>query len=175
MSIVRVSNGIAGEANGASETGFIRSITLDNGKLVFESSASNLVAADSNGATDVFLYDIATGTISRVSTDASGGQGTGASIDASISTDGHYIAFKTTAGELSGSGGTPVIVRKDLTTGAIVSTGIAGQPLNTDEGPELSADGRYLLTSTASQNQIFRYDFDTLTSVAATTFDDGSP
>ncbi|MEZ5924257.1 MAG: hypothetical protein R3D57_07710 [Hyphomicrobiaceae bacterium] len=175
MSIVRVSNGIAGEANGASETGFIRSITLDNGKLVFESSASNLVAGDTNGASDVYLFDIATGAISRVSTDSLGGEGSGASIDASVSTDGRYIAFKTLAGELSGNGGTPIVVRKDLLTGEVVSTGIAPQPLNTDEGPELSADGRYLVTSTAGIDQIFRYDFDTSSSVTVTAFDDGTP
>jgi hypothetical protein len=50
-------------------------ISTDGRYVVFESDAGNLVAGDSNGATDVFVKDLQSGAIQRVSTDAAGVQG----------------------------------------------------------------------------------------------------
>ena len=50
-------------------------ITADGRYVVFQSDAPNLVPGDSNGATDVFIKDIQTGAIRRVSTDALGAGG----------------------------------------------------------------------------------------------------
>ena len=45
----------------------------------FSSSASNLVPGDTNGVSDVFVYDRQTDTIERVSLAADGTQGNGSS------------------------------------------------------------------------------------------------
>ena len=54
-------------------------ITADGRYVVFQSDAPNLVPGDSNGAIDVFIKDIQTGAIRRVSTDALGAGGNAAS------------------------------------------------------------------------------------------------
>ena len=58
-----------GEPNGASHH---PKMSGDGRWIVFESEATNLVPGDTNGVTDVFLFDRMTGAISRVSV-ASGG------------------------------------------------------------------------------------------------------
>ncbi|MBI5153858.1 PD40 domain-containing protein [Candidatus Poribacteria bacterium] len=85
------------------------SISDDGDKIVFTSTATNLVAGDTNAGAatsliadglgaDVFLYD-RTGTpvLTRVSTDGTGGELIGDSYDGVISGDGSTIAFVTTA------------------------------------------------------------------------------
>ena len=62
--------------NGASGATYGPSIS-DNGRLVaFESDATNLVADDTNGVTDAFVHNMATGTTTRVSVTADGAQAT---------------------------------------------------------------------------------------------------
>src|SRR5262249_1539600 len=51
--IRRISNGVGGQANGNSN----RPSISTNGMVAFESDATNLVANDANGLTDVFLYN----------------------------------------------------------------------------------------------------------------------
>ena len=47
----------------------------DNGQIVaFESNATNLVPGDTNGVIDAFVHDMGTGTTTRVSVTATGGQ-----------------------------------------------------------------------------------------------------
>ncbi|PYK96562.1 MAG: hypothetical protein DME19_19335, partial [Verrucomicrobia bacterium] len=65
-----------------------------NGRyVVFESEASNLVANDTNGVSDVFLRDVQNGTTTLVSVDNAGGEGNGPSTSPLISGDGRYVAF----------------------------------------------------------------------------------
>ena len=62
---IRVSRGMSGaEANGHSSA---PSISADGTKVAFVSRATNLVAGDTNNASDVFVVDVATGAVSRVS------------------------------------------------------------------------------------------------------------
>jgi hypothetical protein len=69
--------------------------------IAFQSDASNLVAGDTNSATDVFFRDMESGVTSLVSISAAGsGAGNGFSQDPSISTDGRYIAFSSSATNL---------------------------------------------------------------------------
>ena len=85
---------------------------------MFESNASNLVAGDGNGARDVFLPDLVAGTTTRVSVDSSGVEGNGASQNSSISADGRYVAFESTATNLvpnDTNGAADVFVHDNLT------------------------------------------------------------
>lgn len=63
-----------------------------------------LVVGDTNDASDVFVRDLATSTITRVSVASSGVQGTGGSgsFMPSISADGRYVAFASSATNLVG-------------------------------------------------------------------------
>jgi Tol biopolymer transport system component len=76
------------------------SMTPDARYVAFTSTASNLVAGDTNGHSDVFVRDRATGRTERVSVDSDGGQGVFTALPTcpgawspSISADGRYVAF----------------------------------------------------------------------------------
>ncbi len=106
-----------GAANGHSAE---PSISDDGSLVVFESSASNLVAGDTNGATDVFLRDLDAGTTARLSVSEVGDQANGPSEVPVISGDGTTVAFTTRASNLvpgDTNGAWDVIVR-DLDSGA---------------------------------------------------------
>jgi Tol biopolymer transport system component len=67
---------------------------------VFTSDADNLVPGDTNLTQDVFVADT-TGSVSRVSADATGEQGNFASLSPSINAAGDEIAFTSFATNLN--------------------------------------------------------------------------
>ncbi len=73
------------------------SISADGRLVTFDSAASNLVAGDTNGLTDVFVHDRQSGTTERVSVATGGAQGDSSSWVCSISADGAYVAFASDA------------------------------------------------------------------------------
>ena len=75
-------------------------ISLDGRYVAFESSASNLVAGDTNLVEDVFVHDRQTGVTQRVSVSSSGTQGNAWSLIPDISVDGRYVAFSSEASNL---------------------------------------------------------------------------
>ena len=95
--------------NGAESNGSSRApvVSTDGRFVAFESDASNLVAGDTNGVTDVFLADTCLGSlanctpnITRLSIGTDGTDGNGASSGPSISADGRFVAFVSAAGNL---------------------------------------------------------------------------
>src|SRR5205085_625527 len=106
-----------------------RTLSDDGTKVVYSSAADNLVDGDTNGRTDVFLTTLnpgkppvppnpgAGGTTSdpgispsvistvRISVGPNGVEGNGDSLGASISPDGHWIAFESSATNLVGNDG----------------------------------------------------------------------
>ncbi len=108
-----------GAGNGASSGAVI---SPDGSKVAFVSAASNLVAGDGNGAQDVFVRDLAAGTTSLVSVNATGtGSGNGASSQPSFSADGTKVLFTSLASDLgptdtNGTGARNVYIR-DLAAG----------------------------------------------------------
>jgi len=68
--------------------------------VAFRSLATNLVADDSNSARDVFVRDRNAGATTRVSVDSAGVQANGPSQEPSISGDGRYVVFSSTASDL---------------------------------------------------------------------------
>lgn len=87
------------EANGWSGN---PGISGDGRYVIFESTASNLVAAgeDTNGATDIFVYDRNDGTITLVSKNDGGAVGNHNSMTPYISRDGKWITFWSAADNL---------------------------------------------------------------------------
>jgi len=76
-------------------------VSHDASFVVFSSRGSSLVADDSNGVADIFVYEKATATISLVSAGINSSASNGSSGNAHISQDGHYILFDSLARNLS--------------------------------------------------------------------------
>ncbi len=131
----------------------------DGSVCVFDSTATNLVPLDTNGASDIFLYDFATSTIELVSLSTTGGQGQGHSIRPCISRDGRFIAFQSPAPDL-------VIGDTNLETDIFVRDRLNGtltRASNAHDGSEglgqsddvsISADGRFLVFSSSAPNLV---------------------
>jgi Tol biopolymer transport system component len=72
-----------------------------NGRfVVFQSDATNLVAGDTNGMTDIFVHDRTTGVTERISVDTAGGQADLGGSDAAISSQGRFVPFGSGASNL---------------------------------------------------------------------------
>ncbi len=141
--VVVVSSDSQGRISNESSTGDIV-FSPDGHKVAFVSLASNLIQGDTNGVADVFIKDLDTGAITRVSTDANGGQGSSSSERPVFSPDGTKIAFQSYSPFVAGDTGHNDIFVKDLSTGAItrVSTYADGKEFgaNSDD-PVFSPDG----------------------------------
>src|SRR2546426_905363 len=155
----RVSVDSAGsEGNGAS-TGV--ALSADGRFVAFTSVATNLVAGDTNGVTDVFVHDRQTGTTERASVDSAGTEGNGASAGVVLSADGRYVAFTSVATNLVAgdtNGVTDVFVH-DRQTGttervSVDSAGIEGN--GASAGVALSADGRFVAFTSVATNLVAR-------------------
>jgi len=84
-------------ANGASS---FTSVDGDCGRVAFQSVARNLVPDDTNNASDIFVFDRGSDSITRVSVGPGNLQGNGPSITPSISADGRCVAFASAATNL---------------------------------------------------------------------------
>jgi hypothetical protein len=114
-----------------------------NGRYVaYLSQASNLVAGDTNGESDVFLWDRTVGTTRRVSVSSGGAQANDRSDDVAISDDGRYLAFTSTASNLApgdANGAQQDVFVRDLIAGTTSKvTTVQGS------GADISGDGRYV-------------------------------
>src|SRR6185436_20165886 len=74
-------------------------ISADGRRVVF-TTGDDLVSADNNGDTDVYLRDLVAGTTTLVSVAANGGAGDGDSSTPSLSADGTRVAFDSRATNL---------------------------------------------------------------------------
>jgi len=132
------------------ENSYAPAISADGLTVVFESSASNLVANDTNAVSDIFVWSrLDPGTLTRVSVGAGGAQANGASSEPTISGDGKVIAFSSGASNLTGgvSGNSTInVIRRDLASGANT---LVTSDYGTGSGvggarPHLSEDGTRL-------------------------------
>lgn len=94
-----VSGGLGGALQGQAWSAG-PAISADGRYVTFESAASNLVVNDTNGAWDVFVYDMVANTTERVSVTTSGGEANDDSYQTVISGGGRYIAFTSAASNL---------------------------------------------------------------------------
>ena len=155
----RVSVSSAGiQGNGASGA-TAPSISADGRYVAFDSAASNLVAGDTNGYTDVFVRDRKLHKTTLVSVSSAGIQANGDSYSPSISANGRYVAFYSYASNLvSGdtNGYTDVFVcDRKLHKTYRVSVSTAGlQGNNSSDLPSISADGRYVVFASDASNLV---------------------
>jgi Tol biopolymer transport system component len=139
--IVRVSASVSGgKGDGHS---FAPAISADGRCVAFASHARNLISSDLDERADVFVRDLRTGTTQRVSVGLGGLEPTGDSLRPSISADGRFVSFESSAGNLVAEprpeGSTWVYLR-DLSKGTTTRSGG-----NADAA--LSADGRWIAFS----------------------------
>jgi Tol biopolymer transport system component len=144
------------EANGHS---FGASISADGRFVAFQSAATNLVASDGNGTTDVFVRDRTSGTTTRVSVPQSGFEGNGFSGEPVISADGRFIAFQSAATNLVAGDGnaTRDIFVRDLTSGTTTRVSVpqsGPEPNGLNERPAISSDGRFVTFISAATNLV---------------------
>lgn len=132
-------------------------LSKDGAFLIFSSNATNLVSGqfDSNGQSDIFLYNRASGATTLVS-HASGSPTTtasGESFGREISDDGRYVAFSSNAGNLMAGQVDPVasldVFLFDRVAGTMsIVSHKSGAPTTTGNGnsgrPSMSREGRYI-------------------------------
>jgi Tol biopolymer transport system component len=147
------SNGV--QANSPS---YQPAISADGRIVTFMSSASNLVAGDTNANWDIFVHDLETDLTERISVDSNGNQGASFSYAASISADGRFVAFVSAAMLVSGDTfGTQDIFVRDLQTGQTerIAFGPPGTgPAHDTYYTSISADGRYITFQSYAANLV---------------------
>jgi Tol biopolymer transport system component len=135
------------------------SVSADGRYVAFSSWASNLVPHDTNDSSDVFVKDLVTGAISRVSVASDGAQADGSSFTPSISGNGDVVAFRSDATDLvpgDTEGHTDVFAHV-LSTGATIriSQTPSGDGANEDSSePAISANGKIVAFSSLASNLV---------------------
>ena len=135
------------------------SVSSDGRYVAFASSATNLVAGDTNGSYDVFVRDMSTGTVVRVSVSSDEVEGDSSSGDPWISSDGRYVAFESSATSLvaGDTNSTTDIFVRDLTAGTTVRVSLDSDEVEGDSGSydaSISADGRYVAFESSASSLV---------------------
>jgi Tol biopolymer transport system component len=144
------------EGGDPNSSSFERSISANGRYVAFSSDASDLVPGDGNGAADVFVRDLVSGTTVRASVDTEGGDPNSFSSSASISPNGRYVAFTSDASDLvpGDQRFTLDVFVRDLVNGTTVRASVdteGGNPNGGSAGQSISARGEYVaFTSDAS-------------------------
>ena len=129
-------------------------ISADGSTVVFTSFATNLVALDLNNSQDVFAYDVATGTIDRVSTATDGSEASHWSFAVEVDATGRHVIFQTQAPNLSptDTNGQEDTFVKDRETGRIerISVTSTGTEASSFSDGALSDDGRFVVFNSVS-------------------------
>ncbi|MHB9111748.1 MAG: TolB family protein [Thermoleophilia bacterium] len=129
--------------------------------VAFRSVASNLVQGDTNGKADVFLKDMQTGEVTRVSVSAEGAEGSDDSEQPAISADGRYVAFNSLSDSLTAddTNGKMDVFLADTQTGALTRASTSFDGSQGDEASgffnlALSADGRFVAFESGATNLV---------------------
>ncbi len=148
------------DGSGSNWDSLVQRLSGDGRYLLFTSNASNLVAGDSNGASDGFVFDRLSQTVERVTLGNAGLEPDGDSYVTDISRDGRWVSFQSNAANLTGAAAQSserAFVRDRLngTTEQInrrsddeLLDGISGSPQLSDDG------NRVVFISTATNSGI---------------------
>jgi TolB protein len=148
---------------GGNDVSEVNAISADGRYVAFSSDADNLSASDDNAHVNIFVRDTVTATtivISRQSAADGGDGGDAQSAYASMSADGRYVAFESSASNLAAdddNGARDIFVR-DLQTN--VTTLVSRRSALSGNGPanghsfnaDISADGRHVAFESSADN-----------------------
>jgi hypothetical protein len=130
-------------------------LSTDGRYLAFQSYATNLPNASSGGNNAVYIRDLIASTITRVDMAPDGTPGNGISYNPSLSADGRFAAFHSTASNLipGVNGGIFVLDRK---TGQfrLASVSSDGSDPTSGDVPKISASGRYVTFASSDPNLV---------------------
>jgi hypothetical protein len=151
-----VSVNLAGNGGGNGDS-FPTGISTNGQFALFESSASDLVANDTNNASDIFVRDVVNGLTTLVSVSTNGTSGNGTSRGSVMTGNGHYVAFVSAASNLvpGDTNNIADVFVRDLQAGTTTlasvgaTTNLLNPPYNSyivfsSESPEITPDGRYV-------------------------------
>ena len=148
------SDGTHGNSNSHNAT-----ISSDGRYVAFESTANNLVISDTNGYDDIFVHDRQTGHTLRASVASDGTQANNAGNLPSISANGQYVTFFSTANNLviSDTNGASDVFIHDTETGrtkrvSVTSDGTQGN--SSSYNASISADGQYVAFESWANNLV---------------------
>ncbi len=163
-------------------------ISADGRYVAFTSSATDLVAGDTNGVSDVFVHDRETGATTLVSVASDGTQADDYSGNPAISADGRFVAFMSFAANLvaGDTNGCPDVFVHDRATGittrvSVATDGTQGDRLS--EIPAISGDGRFVAFTSNATNlaggdttyDVFVHDRETGSTTQVSVATDGTP
>lgn len=150
----------------ADEASMSPSLSADGRYVAFRSLASNLAPGDTNAIYDIFVRDLQTGTVERVSVSSQGDQanagasGAGGAFFPSISADGRYVTFASTATNLVdgdvGDDTLDVFIR-DRVAGTTEKISISTERRVANghsHYSDVSADGRYVVFDSEASNLV---------------------
>ena len=149
-SAVLVLVGVGPQGQGAGQC--LECLITRDGTRVFFTTTTALTPDDTNGVADVYMRDLVTGAVQRVSLDSSGGQLGNSGSDpqchlGGASQDGRYVTIGSLSSLDTGAFlGTFSWYRKDILTGAVQAIGPApDQNLQRECSAPLSGDGSCVL------------------------------
>jgi hypothetical protein len=149
------------DSNLADNVAELASISGNGNFVAYTSAATNLVPGDFNGSEDVFLKDMSTKAVTRISQRADGTEASGFASSPThppaISGDGSVVAFSSDSSNLidnDTNGLTDIFVRAAGSTSRI-SVGPGGaQSTGGSIRPVMSADGRYVVFESVASNLV---------------------
>ncbi len=150
---------VASDGTEGNDRSFSPSISGNGRYVAFESSATSLVAGDTNGKIDIFVYDRQAGTTERVSVASDGNEYSDHSIQPSISGNGRWIAFASYGDNLTegNTGGTCGVFVHDRETGTTTRASVDGDGAGGNGKafwPSISADGRSVVFESLASNLV---------------------
>jgi Tol biopolymer transport system component len=147
----------AGVSEGANGVSNDPEVTPDGRYVVFTSEASNLVPNDTNDRNDIFVRDRVAGTTERISVDGMSGDADDHSNLPSISADGRFVSFASSASDLvpGDTNGQQDVFVRDRVAGVTRRVNLNGAGAQTTDWDSdlnsISGDGRFIaFQSTAS-------------------------
>lgn len=150
---------VASDGTEGSDASRMGVISGDGRWVVFESSASNLVAEAASSWAQIYLHDLETGETTLISTASGGGAGNLASLEPDISDDGQVIVFWSNADDLVADDTNQMrdVFAFDRETGtmrlvSVASDGTAGNGDSRDA--VVSGDGRFVAFWSAASNLV---------------------